>query len=60
MQNLSLASAFKFGPKHYNNVRNSINFAFNASRMSPPANIKTLQSQEALATLKTCRKSFEL
>lgn len=60
MQSLSMANAFKYGPKHYLNVRSSINFAFNSSRMQQPAEVKSLNSSEALENLKICRKQFEL
>ena len=60
MHGFSMANAFKFGPKHFNNVRNSINFAFNSSRMTPPANVKNFKGTEALESLKHCCKQFEL
>ena len=60
MQSLALANSFKYGPKHFNSVRSSINFAFNSSRMGHPAKVKTLTSVEAFAELATCRKQFEM
>ena len=60
VQSLSLKNAFKFGPKHYLNVRNSINFAFNSSRMGAPTTVKSHRAQEALDRLPNVQKQFEL
>lgn len=60
VQRMSVGSAFRFGPKHFNNVRNSINFAFNSSPMAEPASVKWLTGQQALGKLRACGKQFEL
>ena len=55
-----MAHAFRYGPKHFNNVRNSINFAFNSSRMAVPQSVKKVTGDEIIDTLPHCRKQFEL
>ncbi len=57
---LSFKDAFKFGPKHYLNVRSSINYAFNSSRMQPPPKVRTLSKDEALKDLSITGKQFEI
>ena len=58
-QNL-IRHANKFGPKHFQNVRNSLQLAFNTSSMSPPKQIETLSPEAALDTLARTTKEAEL
>ena len=60
VQSLKLANAFKYGPQHYLNVRSSLNFAFNSSRMAAPAHQTHHANESAMAKLGTCVKQFEL
>lgn len=58
-QNL-IKHANKYGPKHFQNVRNSLQFAFNTSSMSPPKQVETLTPAQALEALERTTKAAEL